>query len=149
MPYGISTGSEVFQRCMEQLFAGLPCNIVVDDLFIWGRTLHEHDQRLHQILDKITAVGLKLNPDKCRFRVSEVSYVGHLLTDKGIKPDPAKTEAVRLMPPPQDVQALQRFLEMTNYLSKLIPNYTDDWSSAPASPQRHKVGMARSLCSCS
>ncbi|KAI4894742.1 hypothetical protein NFI96_006102 [Prochilodus magdalenae] len=42
MSYGISTGSEVFQRCMEQLFAGLPCDMVVDGL-IWGRTLHEHD----------------------------------------------------------------------------------------------------------
>ncbi|KAI4879139.1 hypothetical protein NFI96_009334 [Prochilodus magdalenae] len=110
---------------MEQLFAGLPCDMMVDDLFIWGRTLHEHDQRLHQVLDRIRAVGLKLNPDKCRFSVSEVSYVGHLLTDKGIKPDPAKTEAVHLMPPPQDVQALQRFLGMTNYLSKFIPNYSD------------------------
>lgn len=51
-------------------------------------------------MDRIRALNLKLNPDKCCFRVSEVQYVGHLLTDMGVKPEPGKTEAVRLMPTP-------------------------------------------------
>lgn len=34
MPYGITTGSEVFQRCMEQLFEGQPCAIVIDDILV-------------------------------------------------------------------------------------------------------------------
>lgn len=68
---------------------------------------------------------MKLNPDKCKFRVTSVSYVGHLLTADGIKPDPDKTTAVRQMPKPEDKQALQRFLGMTNYLSKFIPHYSD------------------------
>ncbi len=38
MPYGISTGSEVFQRTMEHLFDGQPCQIVVDDILVWGGT---------------------------------------------------------------------------------------------------------------
>lgn len=125
MPYGISTGSEVFQRSMEQLFAGQPCEIVVDDILIWGRKHEEHNERLRQILNKIHAINMKLNPDKCRFRVSSVQYVGHLLTADGVKPDPEKTKAVCDMPTPQDKQALQQFLGMTNYLSKLIPQYSD------------------------
>lgn len=40
--------------------------------------------RLCQVMDRIRAVSLKLNPDKCRFRVTEVPYVGHLLTDQGV-----------------------------------------------------------------
>ncbi len=126
MPYGISTGSEVFQRCMEQLFEGQPCAIVVDDILIWGSTREEHDLRLRQVMDRIRAVNLKLNPDKCRFRVSEVSYVGHLQTDQGIKPDPTKTDAVRSMPTPADKHYIQRFLGMTNYLSKFIPGYSEN-----------------------
>lgn len=84
MPYGITTGSEVFQRCMEQLFEGQPCAIVIDDILVWGRSREEHDLRLCQVMDRIRAVNLKLNPDKCRFRVTEVPYVGHLLTDQGV-----------------------------------------------------------------
>ncbi len=88
MPYGISTGSEVFQRSMEQLFAGLPCEIVVDDILIWGWTHEEHDDRLLQVLNKIRAINMKLKPDKCKFRVNLVQYVGHLLTADCVKPDP-------------------------------------------------------------
>lgn len=36
MPFGITSASEVFQRAMEELFAGYPCAIVVDDLLVWG-----------------------------------------------------------------------------------------------------------------
>ncbi len=60
MPYGISTGSEVFQRSIEQLFAGLPCEIVVDDILIWGRTHEEHDDRLQQVLNKIGAINMQI-----------------------------------------------------------------------------------------
>uniref|UniRef100_A0A8C5QSN3 ribonuclease H n=1 Tax=Leptobrachium leishanense TaxID=445787 RepID=A0A8C5QSN3_9ANUR len=125
MPYEISTGSEVYQRCMEQLFAGQPCEIVVDDILIWGSSVEEHDKRLKCILDRARAINLQLNPTKCRFIVSEVPYVGHLLTDKGVKPDPEKNKAIHQMPVPEDKHALQRFLGITNYLSKLIYRYSE------------------------
>lgn len=70
-------------------------------------------------MDRIRVLHLKLNPDKCHFRVSEVQFVGHLLTDMGVKLDPGKTEAVILMPPPEDKLGLQWFLGMTNYLSNV------------------------------
>ena len=46
--------------------------------------------------------GIVLNPDKMKLRMSEVSFMGHLLTNKGLKPDPAKVEAITKMPKPQD-----------------------------------------------
>uniref|UniRef100_A0A8C1UUH3 ribonuclease H n=1 Tax=Cyprinus carpio TaxID=7962 RepID=A0A8C1UUH3_CYPCA len=125
MPYGISTGIEVFQRSMEQLFAGEPCEIVVDDILIWGQTQEEHNDRLQQVLNKIRAINIKLNLDKCKFRVNSVQYVGHLLTADGVKPDNKKTKAACDMPTPQEKQALQQLLGMTNYLSKFIPQYSD------------------------
>lgn len=70
MPYGMSTGSEVFQRCMKQLFEGQPCSVVFDDILIWGSTTEEHDLRLRLVMNRIRAVNLKLNPDKCRCQVS-------------------------------------------------------------------------------
>ena len=60
MPYGITTGSEVFQRCMEQLFEGLPCAIVIDDILVWGRSREEHDLRLRQVLRSAVSGSLRL-----------------------------------------------------------------------------------------
>ena len=45
--------------------------------------------------------------------------------ERSIKPDPAKTAAIRLIPPPEDKRNLQRFLGMTNYLAKFIPDYSE------------------------
>lgn len=99
MPYGISAGSLVFQRSMEQLFAGQPCEIV-DNILIWGRTHEEHNEHFRQVLNKMCAINMKLNLNKCRFRVSSVQYVGHLLTADGVKTDPEETKAVCDMPTP-------------------------------------------------
>ena len=136
MPYGITTGSEVFQRAMEQIFSGYPCSVIVDDILIWGQNQKDHDEKLEKVLKRARQVGLTLNPQKCKFRVSEVTYVGHTLTNEGAKPDPEKTRAIEELAPPNDVQGLQRFLGMINYLSKFIPNYSE--LTAPLRSLLHK-----------
>ena len=65
MPYGISAASEVFQRSMEQIFAGLPCAIIVDGIIVGGRDLKEHDENVRKVVDKASKVRLRLNPEKC------------------------------------------------------------------------------------
>ncbi len=52
---------------------------------------------------------MQLNSTKCHLRVSEVPYVGHLLTDKGVKPDPEKSKAIHQMPTPQDKTWFAKF----------------------------------------
>lgn len=122
MPFGISSASEVFQRSMEQLFAGYPCAIIVDDIIIGGRDATEHDANLKQVLDRSQDINLKLNRLRCKFRLDQVCYVGHIFTKEG---DPAKTVAITNMPVPQDVPAMQGFLGMVNYLGKFIPSLSE------------------------
>lgn len=57
--------------------------------------------------ERATSYNLKLNFNKCHIRQSAVPYVGHLITAEGLKPDPAKTEAVRNMPPPTDTEGVR------------------------------------------
>lgn len=82
---------------MEQLISGQPCEIVVDDILIWSSSVEEHERCLKCVLDRVRAINMQLNPRKCHSRVSEVPYVGLLLTEKGVKPDPEKTKAVHQM----------------------------------------------------
>ncbi|CAL9687239.1 unnamed protein product [Knipowitschia caucasica] len=136
MPFGISSASEVFQRSMEQLFAGYPCAIIVDDIIVGGRDAAEHDANLKKVLDRAREINLKLNPRKCKFRLDQVCYVGHLFTKEGLKADPTKTEAISKMPVPEDSLAVQRFLGMVNYLGKFIPNLSS--IAAPLRLLTHK-----------
>ena len=125
MPYGIKSGSEVFQNAMDVLFSGYPCEIIVDDILIWGTTLEEHNEKVKKVLERTREINMKLNKKKCKFRVDKVSYVGHLLTSEGVSPDPSKVKAITEMPPPEDIKGLQRLLGMTNYLAKFINNYSE------------------------
>ena len=61
MPYGITSGSEVYQQAIEQLLEGLPCKVIVDDVFVYGTNTHDHDQNLKLVLDRIRQINLSLN----------------------------------------------------------------------------------------
>ena len=72
---------------MDHLLEGYPCEVIVDDILIWGATETEHDANLTKVLDRIREINLKLKWDKCKVKVREVGYVGHLLTAEGLKPE--------------------------------------------------------------
>ena len=111
---------------MTQTFEDIDgCKTIADDILIWGRDTQEHDQRLRQVLQHSRDVNLKLNEEKSKIGTTEVSFIGHLLTSKGVKPDPKKVQAITDMQAPKDKPELQRFLGMVNYLAKFIGNLSD------------------------
>lgn len=136
MPFGITSGSKVFQQAMEPVFAGSPCKIIVDDILIWGRDEAEHERNLAAVLRRAEKVNLKLIPRICRFKVPEVHYVGHVLSESGLKPDPSKINTIINMPEPQDKPTLQKFLWTVNYLTKFTPNQSE--LTAPLCELLHK-----------
>ena len=82
MPYGIKTATEVFQCSIVHLFTNQPCEIVVDDILVYGHNQDEHDKNLKKVLDRARRLNLKLNPQKYKFQVNNVPFVGHILTSK-------------------------------------------------------------------
>ena len=110
LPSGLSSSQVIFQKIMSEMFEDIPgFEVVVDDLLIWGENREEHDERLIQVLQRARHQGLKLNKAKCQFRQQEISYIGHVLSKDGIKPDARKTEAITQMAPPQNKEEVQRF----------------------------------------
>ena len=89
MPFGIHSAQEVLHKRVNQLFENLEgVETYIDDISIWGRTIEEHDQRLQEALDRTNV--MTLNPDKCKFRVTEVIYLGHKLIAKKVRRDQSK-----------------------------------------------------------
>ena len=77
------------------------------------------------VLKRSREIGLKFNPHKAKLRVPEVSYVGHLFTADGLKPDPEKVKAINEMPAPTDKDGILRFLGTVNYLDKFMEHKAD------------------------
>ena len=122
LPFGISSASEVFQGTMNRPFGDIDgCEIIVDDILVWGRDEVKHDERLSKALERARKVGLRLKREKCQLKESQLRYIGHIVTAEGLKPDPEKIAAVKQMPIPQNKKDLRGFLGMINYLSKFIP----------------------------
>lgn len=126
LPFGVASAPEVFQSVMVQLFEDLEgVEVIVDDLLVWGETMDQHDERLRKVLERARERNLKLNEAKCQFRMKEVSYVGHVITENGLKPDPKKIEAIQAMKRPECKEDLLRFLGVITYLAKFIGNMSD------------------------
>jgi len=87
----------------------------MDDILIHGTCIEEHDANLNKFLARTREVVFKLNRQKCKFGVNQVAYIGYILTSEGIKPDPKIIQAIVDIPNPDDVPALQHFLEMVTY----------------------------------
>ena len=95
------------------------------DILIFGRSKEERDVQLEAALRKIQAAGATLNPTKCRFGKTELKFLGHLINEKGIQPDPDKTAAIIEMPPPACIQELKRLMGMVNHLGKFSRNLAE------------------------
>ena len=108
---------------MSKILSGLPgivCHI--DDILIYGKDKDEHDTRLRAALEAIKNAGLTLNHNKCMFNQCSVSFLGHLINEKGISQDPQKIMAIAKMSQLTTVTQLRRFLGMINQMSKFSSN---------------------------
>ena len=132
MPFGISSAPEVFQRRMHELIEGLHGVEVVADDFVaigFGSTqeeaIRDHDKNLAGLLQRCEQRNIHLNPDKIKFRMNEVPFIGHVATKDGLSVDPCKVQAILEMPIPVNVSAIQRLLGLVQYLSKFLPHLSD------------------------
>ena len=96
--------------------------VYIDDIIVWGKTEKKHDERLHSALERIAHIGLHLNVEKCMFKQRQINYLGELITENGVYPDPEKVKAITEMKAPSDMAELQRFLGMVTYVGRFIPN---------------------------
>ena len=83
---------------------------IVDDILIYGRTREEHDRNLRSVLDRAREKGIHFNPEKCTIGVNEVPFFGNIITDKGLKADPSKIEAILKLEVPDSPRNLKGFL---------------------------------------
>ena len=125
LPFGISSGPEIFHREMSHILAGIPGVVVdIDDILVGGRTQEELDGRVKQVLNKLTEAGVTLN-EKCVFSTDTVKFLGHIISPNGIQIDPEKVKAIRSLPQPQNISDLRRFLGMTNQVNKFTEKNAD------------------------
>ncbi len=123
MPMGLTNAAQAFQRLMDSVCQGLDFLFVyLDDILIASKNHEEHKQHLIALFDRLEEHGMVIKPVKCEFGVSEIKFLGHVVSSKGITPLPGKVDTIRNFPQPDSVKKLQEFNGMVNFYHRFVPN---------------------------
>jgi hypothetical protein len=132
LPLGLCNSAPTFQMVMNNTFKDYVDKFVLvymDDILIFSKSEEEHKVHLKLVLERLRECNFKLRLKKCSFSHTQLKYVGHIVSEEGIKADPAKTSTVEDWPVPSSVADVRQFTGFANYFRKYIKAY-----SAMASP---------------
>ena len=146
LPFGLTNAPATFMALMNDIFKDyLDVFVIVyiDDILIFSKTWEEHLKHIKVVLDILRKEKLFGKISKCAFGVTQVEYLGHIISQNGISVDPQKISAVQDWPLPRNKQQVQSFLGFVNYyrrfikdcsllakpLTELTKNVTFEWSS--------------------
>ena len=127
LPFGLSNSPATFSMVMAQVLRNLNWKFVlcyVDDILVFSPDFETHLNHLRQVFECLSNANLTLKPSKCKFAIKNVKYLGHIISEDGIKVDPDKTMAVSSFPVPKTVKEVRSFLGMCNYYRKFVKSYS-------------------------
>ena len=111
---------------MNKVLNGLHFTLVyLDDVILFSKSAEQHLKHIQIVLTRLKQAKLCLKMSKCLFFKQELSYLGHLLATKGIKPQSEKVKALSEMKPPRNQKGVREFLGMVGYFMKFINRFAD------------------------
>jgi hypothetical protein len=97
MPFGLSNAPATFQALMNEIFGDYLRKFILvffDGILIYSQTREDHLQHVNIALSLLRVNRLSAKMSKCVFGVSQVEYLGHVISSEGISTDPSKISAI-------------------------------------------------------
>jgi len=126
MPFGLTNAPATFQGAMNLVLQPFLRKFVLmffDDILIYSNTWEEHLNQIRLVLNALLQHKFFANGKKCEFRKKEMQYLGHIISEEGVKMDPQKIAAVEQWPIHKNLKSLRGFLGLTGYYRRFIYNY--------------------------
>ena len=126
MSFGLRNASQTFQRFMNQVVQGLDFVFVyIDDILVASKDEETHMEHLRTLFSRLLEFGVNVNKSKCVFGVSELSFLGHIISSAGITPTAEKVQDIRDFPRPVSRKQVTRFIGMVNYYHRFVPRISE------------------------
>ena len=126
MPFGITNGPPTYALLNSRVFKdqslgdGNVMEIFFDDNGLGSSSFSGHMELLAKAFECYADAGMSLNPAKCLFFQKEITFLGHVLSEEGMRPEDEKMGRVRVWPTPQPLVELQCFLGFVNYYRRFV-----------------------------
>jgi len=126
MPFGLTNAPATFQGFMNDLFRPHLWKFILvffDDILVHSKSWKDHLSHLHTVLTILSTNSLFAKESKCRFGVTSVDYLGHVISEQGVSVDPSKIIVVLEWPTPTIIKGVRGFLGLAGYYQKFIRNF--------------------------
>ncbi|XP_020229578.1 uncharacterized protein LOC109810500 [Cajanus cajan] len=126
MPFGLCNAPSTFQATMNDLFRPHLRRFIIvffDDILVYSPTLESHLSHLETTFQLLLANCFHLNGSKCSIGQQSIHYLGHIVSHKGVQPDPSKTQEVLEWPTPTSLKSLRGFLGLTGFYRRFVAGY--------------------------
>ncbi|XP_030925807.1 uncharacterized protein LOC115952727 [Quercus lobata] len=110
MPFGLKNVGTTYQRLMNKLFAyqiGRNVQVYVDGMLVKSIWEDDHLNDLQETFDTLWSYNMKLNPSECAFGVTARKFLGFMVSQRGIKGNPDKIQAIMELTLPKTVKEVQ------------------------------------------
>ncbi|WVZ97358.1 hypothetical protein U9M48_042905 [Paspalum notatum var. saurae] len=127
MSFGLTNAPAFFMYMMNSVFMNELNKFVVvfiDDILIYSKNEKEHEEHLRIVLTRLREHKLYAKFSKCAFWLKEVSFLGHILSEKGVAVDPSKVEDVLNWKQPEIVTEIRSFLGLAGYYCRFIKDFS-------------------------
>ncbi|WVZ81255.1 hypothetical protein U9M48_028649 [Paspalum notatum var. saurae] len=127
MSFGLTNAPAFFMYMMNSVFMNELDKFVVvfiDDILIYSKSEEEHKEHLRIVLARLREHKLYAKFSKCAFWLKEVSFLGHILSEKGVAVDPSKVKDVLNWKQPETVTEIRSFLGLAGYYRRFIKDFS-------------------------
>ena len=126
MPFGLCNAPPTFQRLMQNCLGELNltyCLIYLDDVIVFSHTEEEHLERMRVIFDRLREHDLKLKPSKCEVFKTEINYLAHHVSKKGVQPSKKNLESITQCPPLDTYTKVKSFVGLVGHYRRFIKGF--------------------------
>lgn len=127
MPFGLTNAPATFQGYINRALAGLVdcfCVVYLDDILIYSNSREEHVRHLCEVLSRLRKFGLYASRKKCDFFVTEVEFLGYMVSTAGVSMDTRRVATIQEWPEPKSFKDVQVFLGFANFYRRFIRHYS-------------------------
>jgi hypothetical protein len=127
MSFGLTNVPAVFMDTMNRVFHDYLDQftvVFIDDILIYSKTSEEHEEHLRKVLERLRSEKLYAKLEKCEFWLDSMSFLGHVISGKGVAVDPKKLKAVVEWTRPTSMFEIMSFLGLAGYYRCFIKGFS-------------------------